>query len=225
MYSSGESMHTYTHTYTHTCMNAHACAHTHSHTHIYIYIFGLFIVENTTIIAHEINELRQQILEILHIKRFEKKITLMMAYGRSESAWDNFSKFIYQLQPKARTLVRKLERIVINYIDKMAFLLFNQTCLNEVLQPNSTYTHMSVEVNCSVCACVCVCVYECMCVCVCVWVCVFRYDIASLAWIPPCWYVLQYSDCIPCMKKGKAPPKKKKKKKKKESDRLFGVWH
>ena len=53
----------------------------------------------------------------------------MMASERSESIWDNFGKFIYQFQPETKTLIRKLERILTNYIDKMC-LLFNQTCLN-----------------------------------------------------------------------------------------------
>ena len=39
---------------------------------------------------------------------------LMMAYERSESAQDNFDKFIYQFQPKTMTLIRKLERILKN---------------------------------------------------------------------------------------------------------------
>ena len=39
--------------------------------------------------------------------------TLMRAKGRSKSARENFGKFIYQLQPKTKTLVRKLERILI----------------------------------------------------------------------------------------------------------------
>ena len=47
-----------------------------------------------------------------------------MAYGRSESTWDNLGKFIYQSQPKAKTLVRKFERILIKLYKS---LLFNQT--------------------------------------------------------------------------------------------------
>ena len=35
-----------------------------------------------------------------------------MTYEGSESVQDNFSKFIYQLQPKIKALVRKLERIL-----------------------------------------------------------------------------------------------------------------
>ena len=41
------------------------------------------------------------------------KQPLMMAYERSESAWDNFGKFIYPFQPQTKTLIRKLERILI----------------------------------------------------------------------------------------------------------------
>ena len=32
---------------------------------------------------------------------------------RSESTWDNFGKLIHQLQPETKTLIRKLERILI----------------------------------------------------------------------------------------------------------------
>ena len=38
---------------------------------------------------------------------------LMMAYERSESAWDNFNKLIYQPQLKTKTLIRKLVNILI----------------------------------------------------------------------------------------------------------------
>ena len=37
----------------------------------------------------------------------------MMAYETPESTQDNFGKFIDRLQPKTKTLVRKLERILI----------------------------------------------------------------------------------------------------------------
>ena len=37
----------------------------------------------------------------------------MMAYERSESARDNFSKFIFQFQPKTKTLIGKIEKILI----------------------------------------------------------------------------------------------------------------
>ena len=35
----------------------------------------------------------------------------MMAYERSESAWDNFGEFIYTFRLKTKTLVRKIENI------------------------------------------------------------------------------------------------------------------
>ena len=38
--------------------------------------------------------------------------TLMIAYEESESTFDNFGKFIYQLEPKTKTLVGKLERFL-----------------------------------------------------------------------------------------------------------------
>ena len=41
------------------------------------------------------------------------KQPLTMAYKRSERTRDNFGKFIYQFQPKTKTLIRKLERILI----------------------------------------------------------------------------------------------------------------
>ena len=37
----------------------------------------------------------------------------MMAFERSESARENFGKFIHQFQPETMTLIRKLERILI----------------------------------------------------------------------------------------------------------------
>ena len=55
----------------------------------------------------------------------------MMAYERSESSRDNLSKFIYQLPPKSKTLVMKLERILIKLYTQNVSLLCNQTCLNE----------------------------------------------------------------------------------------------
>ena len=49
----------------------------------------------------------------------------MMAYERSESAQDNFEKFIYQFQPETKTIIlNKLYRQNLS-------LLFNETCLNK----------------------------------------------------------------------------------------------
>ena len=36
-----------------------------------------------------------------------------MVYERSERARDNFGKFIHQFKPETKTLIRKLERILI----------------------------------------------------------------------------------------------------------------
>ena len=52
-----------------------------------------------------------------------------MAYERSENAWDNFGKFIHQFQPETKTLIWKLERILIKLYWQNVSLLFNQTCL------------------------------------------------------------------------------------------------
>ena len=37
----------------------------------------------------------------------------MMAYETSESAWDNFGKFIYQFRSKTKTLDRRHENIIL----------------------------------------------------------------------------------------------------------------
>ena len=86
----------------------------------------------------------------------------MMAYERSESALDKFGKFIYQLQPKTKTLVRKLEKIQIKLYRQNVFLLFNQKCLNEGLLPNYTHTHTHTHTY------IYIYIYIYMCVCVCV---------------------------------------------------------
>ena len=63
----------------------------------------------------------------------------MMANERSKSTRDNFDKFIHQLQRETKTLIRKLERILIKLYKQNLSLLFNQTYLNEGLLPNYTY--------------------------------------------------------------------------------------
>ena len=59
----------------------------------------------------------------------------------SESAQDNFGKFIYQFQPETKKLIRKLEKILNKLYWQNLSLLFNETCLNEWLLPNHTHTH------------------------------------------------------------------------------------
>ena len=51
------------------------------------------------------------------------KQPLMMAYERSESAWDNFGKFIHQFQPETKTLFRKLDRILIKLYKQNVFII------------------------------------------------------------------------------------------------------
>ena len=48
---------------------------------------------------------------------------------------------IHQFQPETKTLIRKLERILIKFYRRNASLLFNQTCLNEKLLSNYAHTH------------------------------------------------------------------------------------
>ena len=79
------------------------------------------------------------------------KQPLMMANEVFESARDNFGKFIHQFQPETKTLIRKLERILIKLYWQNVSLLFNQTCLNEWLQPNYTHTHTHTHTHIYVC--------------------------------------------------------------------------
>ena len=51
----------------------------------------------------------------------------MIAYERTESAQDNFGKFIHQFQPETKTLIKELERILIKSYRQNVSLLFNQT--------------------------------------------------------------------------------------------------
>ena len=46
-----------------------------------------------------------------------------MAYERSESARDNFGKFILQFQPETKILIRKLERILIKLYTQNVFII------------------------------------------------------------------------------------------------------
>ena len=55
-------------------------------------------------------------------------------------------KFIHQFQPETKTLIRKLERMLIKLYRQNVSLLFNQTCLNERLLPNYTHTHTHTHI-------------------------------------------------------------------------------
>ena len=74
-------------------------------------------------------------------------LPMIMADERSESARDNFGKFIYQLRRKTKTLFRKLERILIKLYRQNLSLFFNRTCIR-------------------IYVCMHVCMYVCMYVCV-----------------------------------------------------------
>ena len=51
-----------------------------------------------------------------------------MAYEGSKSAQDNFGKFIHQFQPEAKTLIRKLIRILIKlYRQNVSLYLIKHT--------------------------------------------------------------------------------------------------
>ena len=62
---------------------------------------------------------------------------------RSESARDNFGKFINPLQPEIKPLIMKLERILIKLYRQNMSLLFNQTCFNKRLLLN--YPHFKIH--------------------------------------------------------------------------------
>ena len=47
----------------------------------------------------------------------------MMAYEGYKSDLDNFGKFIYQFQPEAKTVIRKLERILIKLYIQSVFTI------------------------------------------------------------------------------------------------------
>ena len=46
-----------------------------------------------------------------------------MADEGSESVWDNFGKFIHQFPPETKTLIRKLEKILIELYRQNVFTI------------------------------------------------------------------------------------------------------
>ena len=71
----------------------------------------------------------------------------MMADEGSERTRDNFGKFLHQFHPETKTLIRKLERILIKLYRQNVSLLFNETCF-----------YIYIYIYMCVCVCVCVCV-------------------------------------------------------------------
>ena len=74
--------------------------HSNHYANIYIYIY-IYIYIKT--------------ISKIYLKNilYTCKQPLMMACERSENVWDNFGKFIHQFQHETKTLIRKLERILI----------------------------------------------------------------------------------------------------------------
>ena len=97
------------------------------------------------------------------------KQPLMMAYEGYESALDDFGKIINRFQPETKTLIRKLERILIKLYWQNLSLIFNETCLNGRLVSNythtHTHTHTHIHIYIYVCVCVSVSVYVSVSVC------------------------------------------------------------
>ena len=58
----------------------------------------------------------------------------------------NFGKFIHQFQPEIKTLIRKLERILIKLNRQNVSLLINQTYLN-IFDPKAPYFFNSYLFN------------------------------------------------------------------------------
>ena len=67
----------------------------------------------------------------------------MMAYEGPESARDNFGKFIHQFQRETKTLIRKLERVLIKLYWQNVSLQFNQTHTH-TLTHTHTHTHIYI---------------------------------------------------------------------------------
>ena len=103
------------------------------------YIFGPFIGHHQRLLACKVC--------LYFFFKFWKFIRQrMMAYEGSESARDNFVKFIDQFQPETKTLIKKLERVLNKLYRQNLSWLFNETNLNERLLSNHTHTHTHVYI-------------------------------------------------------------------------------
>ena len=115
--------------------------YTHTHTHTQTYIFRLELVDEVTI----------YICIYIYI--------YIYIYI--------FGNFIHQFQSVTKTLIRKLERILIELYRQNVSLSLTKTHLNErLLNKNPyvthththTHTHIYIYIYIYICACVCVCV-------------------------------------------------------------------
>ena len=110
--------------------------------YIYIYIHVWLNNNNTFCLYNFIKILSSSLISVL-VSGWN---WWMMTYERFENAWDNFDKFFHQFQPETKTLIRKLEGILIKLYRQNVSLLFNQICLNERLLPNHTHTHIYIYI-------------------------------------------------------------------------------
>ena len=74
------------------------------------------------------------------------KQPLMMANEGSESALDNFGKFISQFQPETKTLIRKPERILDKLYRQNLSSLFNERYIYVYIY---VYIYLYKLTNCS----------------------------------------------------------------------------
>ena len=88
----------------------------YSKTHTSIYIKFVWCHQHLSLIqlcVYVILQCYKKLKILLKNSLYSCKKPLIIANKRSKNAWGNFGKFINQLQPKTKTLVRKLERILI----------------------------------------------------------------------------------------------------------------
>ena len=81
-------------------------------------------------------------------KLFQKEQPLMIAYESSESTRKNFGKFIHKFQPETKTLIRKLERILIKlYWQNVSSLLIQTSHINitYIYRPKDIYMYIYIR--------------------------------------------------------------------------------
>ena len=79
---------------------------------------------------------KRKILKSFKSTLYTCKQPLMIAYKNSESARDNFGKFIHQFQPETKTLIRKLERILIKlYRQNVSLYIYIYIYIYIYMQP------------------------------------------------------------------------------------------
>ena len=125
-------------------MASRICSHSLSISYAIIVVFSTRIFQNLDlgiewVLRCKLESLRCIIscLERVEVLRptytlfspYTSKQPLMMVCEGSESAQNNFGKFIHQFQPETKTLIRKLKRIVYKLYWQNLSLLFNETSI------------------------------------------------------------------------------------------------